>query len=332
MVGMANAAEGRPRILVTGALAIDYCATYPGLFDALPRHAGINLSMQLEGMERRFGGCAANVAYSLGLLGCRPVPFVFVGSDFDDGYAEHLRAAGVDLSGVTRVPGAAFSSHGFVFTDRGGNQLTGFFSGPARAGDYAGRLSAFLSANAFHHAVLAPDIATNMIAAARLMRAAGLPFLCDPGQCLTDFTVEETVELAGLCAEKCAEMALNRYECATLRERCGDADLPQRLLVTAGADGARCGELAVPAAPAACIADPTGCGDAWRAAYVHARLRDAPLLDAMRAGSVAAAICIETRGTQMHRFDGFHARYASAWGGLPGWLPGTVPSTSGTER
>lgn len=326
---MAEPAEKRPRVLVTGALAIDYCAAYPGRFDALPRHSGINLSIQLERLERRFGGCAANVAYSLGLLGCRPAPFVFAGIDFDDGYADHLRAAGVDLSGVQRSPDAKFSSRGFVFTDSAGNQFTGFFSGPARAGDYAERLRAFASANAFDYAVLAPDIAANMIAAARLMRGAGVPFLCDPGQCLTDFSARETIELASLCPE----MALNHYEWDTLRERCADSASPRRLLVTAGADGARCGDLAVPAAPAAPIADSTGCGDAWRAAYVHARLRDASLRDAMRAGSVAAAICIEGQGAQAHRFDAFDARYAAAWGEMPGWrLAGAAQPAPGAAR
>ena len=309
--------ERMPRVLVTGAIAIDYCAAYAGRFNALPRHAGINLSIALERMERRFGGCAANIAYSLALLGCRPAPFAFVGADFDAGYARHLTAAGVDLSGVARVPGAAFSSHGFVFTDSDGNQFTGFYSGPARVPDYAPRLAALLRANAFDYAVLAPDVATNMIAAARLVKAAGVPFLGDPGQCLTDFSVAETAELAGLCPE----MAVNRYERETLRERCGDGErLPPRLLVTAGAAGASCGDVAVPAAPARRIEDPTGCGDAWRAGYVHARLRGAELSDAMRAGSVAAAACIEARGAQAHRLDGFAARYVDAWGERPDWL------------
>lgn len=50
-----------PRIVLTGTLAIDYVAQYAGVFADLPRHRGINLAVQLESIERRFGGCAMNI-------------------------------------------------------------------------------------------------------------------------------------------------------------------------------------------------------------------------------------------------------------------------------
>ena len=92
-----------PRIVLTGTLVIDYVAAYPGVFSELPRHPGINLAVQLESIERRFGGCAMNIAYTLRLLGNDPVPFVYVGKDFDNEYAAHLRACGVDMSGIHMV-------------------------------------------------------------------------------------------------------------------------------------------------------------------------------------------------------------------------------------
>ena len=309
-------APAAKRILVTGAVAIDHCATYPGRFAALPRHQGINLSIQLEGLERRFGGCAANIAYSLALLGHAPAPLAAVGADFDAGYRRHLERAGVDLTGLMVVPGARHSARGFVFTDRDGNQFTGFFSGPGQDVDLGGRLAAFLTTRQFDYAVCAPDLPANMIGAARLLNRAGIPFLCDPGQCLTDFSVAQTVELVGLARE----LVVNRYEFDTLRQRCGGAPEVPRLLVTLGADGSRCGGVAVPAAPVREVVDPTGCGDAWRAGYVAASLLGAPLADAMRAGGVAAAVSLAHRGAQGHRFDGFRARYAEAWGGVPRWL------------
>ena len=306
------------RILVTGTLAIDYTARYGGRFDDLPRHAGINLSIHLDRIDRGFGGCAMNIAYGLALLGHAPVPWVFVGDDHGADYAEHLHALGIDQGGIARVPGAAHSSHAFVFTDRDGNQFTGFYPGPARLPDFAERLTDFLRGRDFDYAVLAPDIAGNMIAAARALRTRGVPFLCDPGQGLTDFGAAEARELVGLSRE----LIVNRYEFETLKRCCGVDPSPglDYLVVTAGADGSFCGTCSVPAAPARCVVDPTGCGDAYRSGFVHARLRGASLRDAMRAGGCAAAIKIETVGTQRHRLDDFAERYAAAWGRRPDWL------------
>ncbi len=309
------------RILVTGTLAIDYTGRYAGRFLDLPRHDGINLSIELDRIERRFGGCAMNIAYGLALLGHAPVPFVFVGDDHDADYAGHLRELGIDASGIVPVPGAAYSSHAFVFTDRDGNQFTGFYPGPARLPDFAERLAAFAGLRDFDYAVVAPDIARNMIAAARVLNALEVPFLCDPGQCLTDFTAGEARELVALSRE----LIVNRFEYETLKAYCGadpSAGL-DHLLVTTGPDGSSCGEVAVPAAPATRIVDPTGCGDAYRTGFVHARLLGAPLVEAMRAGACVAAIKIETDGTQRHRLDNFPERYAAAWGQTPAWLGAT---------
>ena len=142
--------------------------------------------------------------------------------------------------------------------------------------------------------------------------------LCDPGQCLTDFAATEARALVALSRE----LIVNRFEYDTLKAYCGAdpaADL-DCLVVTTGPEGSSCGEVSVPAAPAARVVDPTGCGDAYRTGFVHARLRRAPLVEAMQAGACAAAIKIETDGTQRHRFDDFPERYAAAWGHAPGWL------------
>lgn len=309
------------RILVTGTLAIDYTGRYAGRFVDLPRHDGINLSIELDRIDRGFGGCAMNIAYGLAQLGHAPVPFVFVGDDHDADYAGHLRELGIDRSGIVAVPGVAYSSHAFLFTDRDGNQFTGFYPGPARLPDFPERLAAFARQRDFDYAVLAPDIAPNMIAAARVLNGLGVPFLCDPGQCLTDFPAARARELVALSRE----LIVNRFEYETLKAYCGaapSADLDY-LVVTAGPDGSWCGEVSVPAAPVSRVVDPTGCGDAYRSGFVHARLRHAPLVEAMRAGACAAAIKIETDGTQRHRFDDFPERYAAAWGQTPGWLGAT---------
>ena len=301
------------RVLLTGTLAVDHIGHYAGEFAELPRHPGINLAVQLSGIERRFGGCAMNIAYTLRLLGHRPAPFVLVGQDCDADYLAHLRAIDLDTSGVRRLD-APHGARAFVFTDRQGNQFTAFFGGPPPPADFAARLEAFVRTG-FDYAVLAPDVPDNMIAAAKALRAQGVPFLTDPGQNITDFSSAAARQLVGLSTA----VIVNAFEHDTLRDMVGDAlDALDLLVVTEGAQGARwrCGTVdqgRQPAAPAK-VVDPTGCGDAWRGGFVHARLLGADLAAAARAGATVAGVALEVVGTQNHRRDDIARRHRAAWG------------------
>ena len=315
----------RPRaILLTGTLAVDTVCTYPGRLHALPRHAGVNLSIQLSGFERRFGGCAMNIAYTLKLLGDEPAPLVFVGQDFPrSDYAAHLRRCGIDASHIVPTD-APHSAHGFIFTDQAQNQFTGFFGGPGAEASLplAKRLPEALAGRRWDYAILAPDVPANMIAAAEALRQSDVPFMTDPGQNLTDFTAADARKLLALSET----VMVNEYEHATLRRLAGElVDGLGLLVVTRGARGclwrSRSEGDGEEAATPADVADATGCGDAFRAGFVHARLRGAPLVEAVRSGSIAAAIVLETEGTQCHACAGFRQRYCAAWGDAPAWLP-----------
>ncbi len=310
------------RILVTGTLAIDYAAAYPRTFAGLPRHDGINLSIHLASIRRDFGGCAMNIAYSLALLGQEPSPFAFVGDDYQQDYAGHLEALGMDTSGITMLE-QANSSHAFVITDANQNQFTGFYPGPARSPDFLPRLREFAS-RGFDYAVLAPDVPQNMVDAAAAMVELGIPFLADPGQGLTDFEPKDSARLTSLSST----VVLNEYEHRTLQGHVGDALAKlDCLIVTLGGAGAvwyeRGSEAGrVPAVAANDATDPTGCGDAFRAGFVDARLRGAEMRAAMRAGALTAAICLTAPGPQRHSLDDYAARYLKAWGERPKWLAG----------
>ena len=214
-------------------MAIDYVGGYPGRFDDLPQHRGINLAIQLDQLERRFGGCAMNIAYTLALLGESPAPFVYVGGDFENAYAAHLSSAGVDRSGI-HVVDAPYSAHAFVFTDRDGNQFTGFFGGPGPDERFGAELRTF--ATGADYAIVAPDLPGNMIAAARAITEAGVDFLTDPGQNLTDFGPDEAVELMRLSKS----VVVNEYEHATLTDLAGaELDALDLVMVTEGERGIR---------------------------------------------------------------------------------------------
>ena len=315
-----DVASEPPRIVLTGTLAIDYVAEYAGVFAELPRHPGINLAVQLGSIERRFGGCAMNIAYTLRLLGNDPVPFVYVGHDYDNEYAAHLEACGVDTSGI-HVVDAPHSAHAFIFTDTVQNQFTGFFGGPGPTAEFGDELRR--QASGFEFGILAPDLPPNMITAATALRDVGVPFLTDPGQNLTDFRDDEATELVA----RSTAVIVNEFEYVRLRDLVGDRlNALDLVVVTEGERGARWHSKAEgdgrERAVAARIVDPTGCGDAFRGGFVHARLRGSPLAEAVRAGAVTAAMVLETAGTQTHRCEDFAERYHRSWGHLPDWVSG----------
>lgn len=313
-----NIVSDPPRILLTGTLAIDYVAEYAGVFSELPRHRGINLAVQLGSIERRFGGCAMNIAYTLRLLGNDPVPFVYVGRDFDTEYAAHLEASGLDNSGI-HVVDAPHSAHGFIFTDADQNQFTGFFGGPGPTADFGLELRRL--ATGFEFGILAPDLPANMITAATALRDAGVPFLTDPGQNLTDFHADQAAELI----VRSTAVIVNEFEYVRLRDLVGDRlNALDLVVVTEGERGTRWHSKVEgdgrERAVAARIVDSTGCGDGFRGGFVHARLRGSPVSEAVRAGAVTAAMVLETAGTQTHGCKDFAERYLRSWGHLPEWV------------
>ena len=94
-------------MVVTGSIAYDYLMSFPGKFTEhfLPEHFHrVSLSFLVDSMDKRRGGCAPNIAYTLALLGERPLLMATAGEDFGD-YREWLEAAGVDTSEVKQVAG-----------------------------------------------------------------------------------------------------------------------------------------------------------------------------------------------------------------------------------
>jgi adenosine kinase len=72
----------------------------------------------------------------------------------------------------------------------------------------------------------------------------------------------------------------------------------------------------VPAARPGTVADPTGCGDAYRAGLIFGLQKGFDWPTTGRIASLMGAIKIEHHGTQNHRFsrDEFAARFRASFG------------------
>lgn len=110
-------------VIISGSIAYDTVFTHEGRFaDTLRAEAldRLNVTLQADSMRRTYGGCAANIAYSLKQLGGDPLVWTAVGRDADD-YLRHLERQGIRTDGVTVMPNE-WTAQCMITTDRDGNQ------------------------------------------------------------------------------------------------------------------------------------------------------------------------------------------------------------------
>ena len=287
-------------ILICGSLAFDTIMTFEGRFaeQILPSQLHIlNVSFLVPGMRREFGGCAGNIAYGLRQLGSPAMPLAMLGSD-GRGYLERLAALGVDTRG-TRITEAAYTAQAMIMTDRDNNQITAFHPGAmSQAHETPVPTDAGVKL-----AIIAPDGRDAMLQHAQQLHEAGIPFVFDPGQGLPMFNGDE---LRAFIAQA-DWVAVNDYEAKMLCDRTGlsldeVAAQVRGLIVTLGEQGCEVyadGAMArVPGVTASVVLDPTGCGDAFRAALLHGLLQGWPLLRCAELGNRMGATKIACRGGQ----------------------------------
>ena len=146
-------------------------------------------------MDKRRGGCAPNIAYTLALLGERPVLMATAGQDFAE-YRRWLEAAGIDTSLVQEV-GEKFTASFFCSTDSANNQIASFYTG---AMAHAAELS-FRTAGEVGLAIISPNDPAAMTQYADECRTLSLPFIWDPGQQCARMSGDELADgLRGACA------------------------------------------------------------------------------------------------------------------------------------
>jgi len=293
--------------LICGSMAYDTIMVYPGYFknEILPDKVHIlNVSFLVPQLRREFGGCAGNIAYTLKSLGGTPLVKAALGSDGGD-YLARLRAWGLDTSLVHVAPDS-YTAQAIILSDTDNNQITAFHPGamqsahltrvPAESGD-------------IRVAIIAPDGRDAMIQHAAQLAQAKIPFIFDPGQGLPMFDGAELMHFV----EQASWIAVNDYEARMLCERTGQtltslsASHLRAVVVTLGAEGCdlwesgQCTRIAGMAATA--IVDPTGCGDAFRAALLFGIERGWPMKRSIELGNRVGALKIACRGGQNHTLN-----------------------------
>lgn len=303
--------------LICGSAAYDNIMVFEDSFKnhILPDKIHIlNVSFLVPKLRREFGGCATNIAYNLKLLGGDPLPMATVGSDFGQ-YREWLEQNGIRQDHI-RTLDDVLTAQAFITTDLDDNQITAFHPG---AMNFAER-NKITDASGVTIGMVSPDGRTGMVEHAGQFAAADIPFIFDPGQGLPMFNGDDLKRFI----EQATWVTVNDYEWQLMKDRTGwdVADVLARtkaLIVTRGGEGSQIftneGEFTIPAAKPNAVADPTGCGDAYRAGLLYGLLNGLDWETTGRIASLMGAIKIEQHGTQNHRFtrDEFEQRFKAAF-------------------
>jgi len=291
------------RILLLGSIAYDNIMVFEGRFreHILPDQIHmLNVAFLVPDLRREYGGCAANIAYNLAMLGGEPVIMATVGHDAE-AYLRRLAALGIARTHVREVVDT-FTAQAFITTDLDDNQITAFHPGAMSHS----HLNHVADAKDVVLAIIAPDGREGMLQHAQELKEAKIPFVFDPGQGLPMFSGKELLDFVKLASY----VAVNSYEGKMLEERTGKslrelAGIVQALIVTHGGEGSHIytggQRLDIPCVKVEDIVDPTGCGDAYRAGLLYGLARKMEWRATGQLASLMGALKIGSRGGQNHR-------------------------------
>ncbi len=289
--------------LICGSLAFDTITNFPGRFaqQILPEQLHIlNVSFLVPTLRREFGGCAGNIAYTLSLLGGEPLVMAAVGSDGKD-YLDRIESWGATTQYV-RTIADSHTAQAIIITDVDNNQITAFHPGAMQSA----HLQPVPARDDIRVAIVAPDGRDAMMQHADQLGQAGIPFIFDPGQGLPMFDGKELMRFVG----QATWIAVNDYEAQMLCDRTGQTleslsrSHLRGMVVTLGASGCDVWQQGarthVPGTAPSALLDPTGCGDAFRAALLYGIEQGWELRRCVALGNRIGAIKIACRGGQNH--------------------------------
>jgi adenosine kinase len=307
------------QIIISGSLAYDRIMDFPGNFSdhILPDKIHIlNVCFVVNSMAEKFGGTAGNIAYSMALLGERPLILATAGNDFDK-YEAWLRQHNLPLDGI-RLIADELTAGAYITTDMADNQITGFNPGAMKYPSHY-QIDGSHPPNKF--AIVAPGNVEDMVNYSRSYKQHNIPYVFDPGQQITSLSAQQLVETVS--GSKL--LIANDYELELIIEKTGLAkdeilERTETIISTLGENGSLIitpqGETKIGVAKASRVLDPTGAGDAYRAGLIKGLVLGENLVKAAKIGATCASYAVECQGTQEHAFTQkeFWARHSANFG------------------
>jgi adenosine kinase len=293
------------KILISGSLAYDRIMDFPGRFSdhILPEKIHVlNVAFTVNGLTEKFGGTAGNIAYSLALLGEKPIILSTIGRDYHN-YYEWLEEHNIICEGI-RIVDDELTACAYITTDQSDNQITGFNPGAMKH-----RMTFDLEKLDPDDtiAIVAPGNFDDMVGLCQEYKSRGIRYIFDPGQQLTSFDKESILN----CIDGAYILITNDYELEMIMEKTGldrDALLTKVsiIITTLGELGSRVCALdrviEIPPVKIAKAVDPTGAGDSYRSGLIKGLVDGLDVEKCAAMGSACASFAVEYLGTQEHHF------------------------------
>lgn len=310
--------------IITGSVAYDNIMNFPGHFKdhIMPDKLHVlNLSFLVDTMKRQRGGVAANIAYTMALLGAPPAIFTCVGGNDWGDYEAWMHQHGIDTRFIEVIPDE-FTATGYITTDLDNNQITGFYTG-AMAHDKERSLTS-IPRDEMDLVVIGPTEPDPIARFTRECQEMGVPYVYSPIWQIIRLSAEDLS--AGVRGAKV--VVANDYEYELIRDKTGLSqhdilDHAEMVVVTKGKHGSfimtRDEVATIPAAKPHEVRDPVGAGDAYLGGLVFGLQAGLDIQRAGRIGSLSAVYAIEHYGTQSFTYSRpeFVARYVENFGDEP---------------
>lgn len=292
-------------IIVSGSLAYDRIMDFPGYFSEhiLPEKIHtLNVCFQVNGIQEKFGGTAGNIAYSLSLMGQKPIISSAIGQDYPR-YFGWLTQNGISTEGI-RIIENEFTAGAYITTDLADNQITGFNPGAMK---YSSELDFDKLSPRETLVIVSPGNLEDMANYPAACKARGIDYIFDPGQSLPMWKAEDLVD----AIDGCRILIVNDYELDLIMGKTGLKKedllgLAGTIITTLGELGSqvstRAGEIGIVPAKPRKVDDPTGAGDSYRGGLISGLILGKDIEHCARMGSVCASFAVECYGTQEYSF------------------------------
>ncbi len=235
-------------------------------------------------------------------LGMEPIICSTVGKDFGD-YRAWLESNDISISGI-KIIEDMYTAQCFITTDQKNNQLTSFHPGAMEEGHN----NPIPDVEGIEMVILSPDGKESTILHANEMKNKGIPIMYDPGQGLPMFDKSQVLKFI----DQAEWIILNEYEANLLSEITGlnqneiKANV-SAMIVTKGSQGSDIfvedQVISIDPISVENEADPTGCGDAYRAGLIYGMTNDLGWEKSGKLGSMLGSIKVQSHGTQNHVFE-----------------------------
>ncbi len=317
-----NKVQGKA--LVLGSLAFDYIMDSPeNYYEALSiKHDKKEVQGTFMSVKKvvHFGGTAGNIAYSMALLGGKPILAGCVGKDFAAlGYEDRMKKTGVDLRVDCVVDDSTASC--YIFNDLKKNQITVFHGGALNCTERLDLEKIVKKQDNVRIAINAPNSMPAMVKFSRQLSQMGIPAIFDPGQVLNALTPDQFTEILS----NSQAFISNEHELEGVAKRFGEAarkaiDKLEWVITTRGSSGSTVkvkGKATdLPIAKARSVVDPTGAGDSFRGALLHGITKGLDVVQSAKLGVVIGSLKVEHAGGQLPSLDAeeFKQRYKETFG------------------